>query len=156
MQPPDAPAIRHRDALFPLAIVEWEGEATDAELQAHLAQLDAWGRRGAQRRVMVYDLRRHARVGHLQRQQYAAWLRRNAERVRTGNLAVLFVTTSPVIRIILRAILLTQPLGCPTRTFARLDEALGHAAGLLEADGAHLSALRVRALRERGEPEAPV
>jgi len=37
------PALTHHDELFPLVLTEWQGEATDAELQAHFAQLDAWG-----------------------------------------------------------------------------------------------------------------
>jgi hypothetical protein len=137
-------AIRHHDELFPLVLIEWEGEASDAELQAHLEQLDAYGR-STQKRLVVYDLRRGVRVGHAQRQQLSRWIHRNAELVRTMNLAVFFVTASPVERIILRAILFAQPLGCPTRTFPDLDEALGEAARRFEAADNHLTALRLRA-----------
>lgn len=143
------PGIRYHDELFPLVLIEWEGEASDAELQAHLAQLDAYGH-SAQKRLVVYDLRRGARVGHAQRQQFSRWIQRNTELLRTMNVAVLFVINSPVVRIILRAILFTQPLGCPTRTFVGLDEALAHAASLFEASGNHLTALRIRTRLARG------
>jgi len=142
--------IRYHDELFPLVLIEWEGEVSDAELQAHLTQLDVYGQ-SAQKRLVVYDLGRGARVGHAQRQQFSQWIHRNTELLRTMNVAVLFVIPSPVERIILRAILFAQPLGCPTRTFARLDEALAHAAELFEASGNHLSALRLRARLARAE-----
>jgi hypothetical protein len=137
------PALSHHDELFPLVLTEWQGEATDAELQAHFAQLDAWGH-SELRRVVVYDLSASIRVGHGQRQLFAEWIRRNDVLLRTMNLAVLFVITSPVVRIIVRAVLFAQPLPCPTRTFARREDALAHAASLFEAEGNHLSALRVR------------
>jgi hypothetical protein len=141
--PSATPAIRYRDELFPLVVIECEGEPTDAELREHFERLDAYGRH-PQKRLVVYDLRGMVRLGHGQRQQFVEWMRRNTELMRTMNLAVLFVITSPVVRIILRAVLFAQPLGCPTRTFARRDEALAHAAGLFEAAGNHLTALRIR------------
>jgi hypothetical protein len=137
------PAIHHHDELFPLVLTEWQGEATDAELHAHFAQLDAWGH-SEHKRVVVYDLRGGIRVGHGQRQRFSEWIRHNDALLRTMNLAVLFVITSPVVRIILRAVLFAQPLPCPTRTFARREDALAHAASLFEAEGNHLTALRVR------------
>ena len=144
------PGIHYHDESFPLVVIEWEGEVSDAELQAHLAQLDAYGL-STQKRLVVYDLRRGIRVGHTHRQQFVRWIQRNTELLRTMNVAVLFVTSSPVERIILRAILFAQPLGCPTRTFARLDEALAHAAQLFEASGNHLSALRIRTRLARAD-----
>jgi hypothetical protein len=143
------PGLRYNEELFPLVLVDWEGELSDAELQAHLAQLDVYGH-SPQKRLVVYDLSRGVRVGHAQRQQLAQWMRRNEGLLRTMTVAVLFVLTSPAVRIILRAVLFAQPLGCPTRTFTRLDEALAHAAALFEASGNHLCALRLRARLARG------
>lgn len=138
--------------LYPLVIIELHGQVSDAQFHEYTRRLDLLVPR-PEKRVILYDLRGGKGLSYEHRQWQAEWQKKNAEAVKRMNLGVAFVIDNPLLRVIVRAVLFIQPIGCPNQTFATIEEAHRYACDLLEKDGNRAAAQRAR-LR-LGVPSAP-
>jgi len=145
--------VEFKEDLYPLVVIELHGQVSDAQFHEYTRRLDALVPR-PEKRVILYDLRAGTTLTYEQRQWQAEWQKKNAEAIRQMNLGVLFVITNPLLRVIVRAVLFLQPIGCPTQTFASIEEAHRRACELLEQGGNPAAAQRVR-LRLGVAPLAP-
>lgn len=106
----------------PILRVIFEGETTEAEMRAHLAQLTQ-EIRSRPLNALIYDARRSGAPTALQRQLQAAWMRENESTIRARNAGVAFVIDSAIIRGALTAILWIQPMATEHTVVATLEDA---------------------------------
>ena len=136
--------VEFKEDLYPLVVIELHGQVSDAQFHEYTRKLDSLVPR-PEKRVILYDLRAGTNLTYEQRQWQTEWQKRNAEAVRLMNLGVAFVINSPLLRVVVRAVLFLQPIGCPSQTFSTLEDAHRWACELLEQDGNRTAAARVRA-----------
>ncbi|MBF5045211.1 STAS/SEC14 domain-containing protein [Aggregicoccus sp. 17bor-14] len=141
------------EELYPLVIIELHGQIDDEQFREYLRKLDALVPR-PEKRVIFYDLRAGKNLTYEQRQWQAEWQKKNAEAVRQMNLGVAFVIDNPLLRVIVRAVLFIQPIGCPSQIFGSVEEAYRWSCDLLEKDGNPAAAARARARLGVGSPPA--
>jgi hypothetical protein len=139
--------------LYPLVVIELHGQVDDAQFREYIRRLDLLVPR-PEKRVILYDLRGGKGLSYEHRQWQAEWQKKNADAVTRMNLGVAFVMNNPLLRVIVRAVLFLQPIGCPYQIFGSIEEAHRYACDLLEKDGNRAAAQRARV--RLGVPSAPV
>lgn len=107
----------------PILRVSFEGEVSEAEMRAHLAELTR-AIRERPLNAIVYDARRSGTPSAVQRRLQAEWMKEHEALIRSRNAGVAFVIESALIRGALTAILWMQPMATEHTVVATMDEAL--------------------------------
>ena len=122
------------DSSHPVVRVTMEGELTDAQFAAYLADLD----RNLRRReytVVVLDALKAESTPARQRRMQAEWMKTNEGLLRRYTLGTVMMLGSPVMRGVLTAILWIQPIPTPYAVVGSLEEAAEKAEEMLAAKG---------------------
>ncbi|QRN94867.1 hypothetical protein JRI60_38045 [Archangium violaceum] len=133
------------ESLWPLLVVRFSGEVSQAQTDEFLRGSELSLRRG-ERHVCILDARL-ARGQSLpnRRKQHIGWLEAYESPLRALTMGCAFIFPSPFFLLSMRAFLHVKPLPVPYFVAPGLHEAVGWAAGRLEAEGLSLHARRVRA-----------
>ncbi len=108
---------------FPLIIEDYEGTTTDDEAVWHrkfIAELLA----RKQRYAILYNFRNLIAESQEQRKIDAEFIKENKESLRQYSIGVVFVVSSPLLRIALNAVLFLAPLPMPYTTTKTISEAV--------------------------------
>ncbi|WP_375766728.1 hypothetical protein NR798_34290 [Archangium gephyra] len=131
------------DSYWPLLINRLEGEASNQEFDAYLAQSTRFLGRG-QPHVLVVDLSRVGNLPSEQRQRLAEWLRQNEEPMQRMVLGAAYICPSALIRLGLSIIFHLKRPPFPYLLAAREGQAITWALSQLEAVGLREPAMRIR------------
>jgi len=112
----------HDDSQWPVVLDAVIGEPTDEDIRSYNARRAERLSR-AERHVQVMDGRRGVRMSPGHRKMIAEFDAQNRDAQRRYLAGVALVTTSMVLRVILRAIYRVTPSVCPRRPCRSLDHA---------------------------------
>lgn len=143
---PATTAFRFHEEDYPLVRVEAVGRVDEPDFDAYLAFLTRLTQR-PERRFLVLDFSQALpSMSARMREEQTAWNRKWEATTRERVLGLAFVAPQPLARVILRAVMLLQPPGCPWRTVASRAEAYAWAAQAFADAGDAATAQRARVL----------
>jgi hypothetical protein len=137
------------DSLWPLLGVRLSGEPSPQQFEAYLARSTQYLQRG-ESHVCIFDVSTLRLLSSEQRQRQVEWLKANAALMRQTLLGVVYVVTSPVIRLTMSVIFHFESPNVPYAIRPNLDAAGAWAAMRLTESGLRAPAERIRRQLLRG------
>jgi hypothetical protein len=116
-------AIEIDESRFPIVVVTFTGNATDAEFSDYLASMTAMMVRRGTHNVTILDARKSGVTPPKQRKMQGEWLKANKERLERQSLGSAFVIDSPLVRGVLTAILWIAPMPQAHIVVSTIEEA---------------------------------
>jgi hypothetical protein len=130
--------ITFDDTSWPLLTVAFEGKNSTQDIEAYLARLSDYLRRG-EKHVVILDARGLNTAPTLeQRQRQVVWIQANLSALRQRSLGNAFVITSPFIRLAMNIMYQLQPLPTPYTVVGDIKVARSWALGRLREAGVPL------------------
>ncbi len=117
---------------WPTVVVTFVGDASPADFEGYLAALDRLLERG-EPYALILDASTQLNTPRAQRERQALWLKVNHDRIERLSRGTAFVLTSPVMRMVLSAILVLQRLPTRHEVFPTLSAARAWTAAQLRA-----------------------
>lgn len=110
------------ESKFPLVVITYQGQSSDAEFEAFLETFTrVCMREGA--KAFLFDARLSQGAPPSQRQRMAQWMMNDMSKARSGFACIAFVFHSAVVRGVLTAIFWLTPLKLRHGIFSDIDEA---------------------------------
>lgn len=137
------PLVSFDDSLWPLMVVKFDGETSDAEFDVYLKRMSEYLNR-QEKYVCLYDTTAMKSSPMNHRQMQVEWLQRNDAPLRKWMLGTGFVITSPLMRLAMNVISTLNRPPCPSTNVATMDQALSWAADRFRDEGQTLASVRIR------------
>jgi hypothetical protein len=127
-------SISFDDSLWPLVVIRFIGETSDIQFEEYLERRGTYLQR-RERHLVIVDSSRASMPTARQRQRKVAWRHEHADALDKQVLGVVYVVTSPIIRLSLVTILQLRPLSAPYFIASDMPSAMGWAVRRFEEEG---------------------
>ncbi|QRN98907.1 hypothetical protein JRI60_07710 [Archangium violaceum] len=131
------------DSQWPLMVVRLTGELSSQDFESYLARASHYLQR-QERHVCIFDVSALRLLSTEQRQRQVEWLKAHEVLIRQTLLGIVYVVTSPVVRLTMSVIFHFKPPSAPYTIVPDLGAAGAWAAACLEKTSLRPVAERIR------------